>query len=269
MLEIAQKDFGSASEAHLVYYKGDLKISPDDLNSVEILPRHVNEVIKQAGDPDELNNLVFSISQVSPMRRIEIRVGFGSWTTYRIESDDQTWAFGRYHELTDKLMNNRSLYAKFRSGQPQVMKEGTDDKWRPAVWEVRNDWRELAVAIAAGIPWLPVLLAAMYAVFVTGYAVSSGSTAAERYNHEQALRDAHNLASHSSIITILAFAYAFTLFAYRRWLGSWLRSKIVTRKSPLMSQFSFRDRKSGAVSLASFYVVVFTFIVSTIAIIIR
>lgn len=203
------------------------------------------------------------------MRRIEIRIGFGTWTTYRIESDDQTWAFGRYHELTDKLMNDRSLYAKFWSGQPQVLKEGTDDKWRAAVWEVFKDWRELVVAVAGGLPLWPVVGAVLYAILVTGYAVSSGSSAAERQAHEQALHDAHNLAAHSSIITILALAYMFTLFAYRRWLRSWLRSKIVTRKSPLVSQFSFRDRKSGAVSLAAFYVAAFTFIVSTTAIIIR
>jgi hypothetical protein len=268
MLSIAQKDFGDAPEAYLVYSKGDLEISPDDLNPVEILPRHVDEIIKQAGDPGELNNLVFSVSQATPMRKIEIRIGFGSWTTYRIESDDQTWAFGRYHEITDKLMTDRNLYAKFRSSQPEILKEGTDDKWRTTVWEVRGDWRELFVGMAAHIPLLPIVLAVAYAVSVIGYAVASGSNAAERQDHRQALHDAHVLAARSSIITILVIAYIFTLFAYERWLRGWLRSKIVTRKS-LLSEFSFRDRGSGAVALATLYVAAFTFIVYTTSVLLK
>ena len=268
MLRVAQKDFDDTAEAQLVYSQGELEITPQAF-TCEILPAHVDELIKEAGDPDELNNLLFTISQPSPIRKIEVRIGFGRWATYRVESDDETWAYGRYHELTDKFMRDRSLYAKFHSGQPEILKEGTDDKWRTTVWEVSKDWRESLVAVVASLPWWPLIVAALFAITITGYSVSPGSTVSDKDNHKLALQDAHHLAAHSSILTILTLCYLFTLYAYRHWMQNWIKSKIVVHRSPLVSQFSFRGGKSGAVSLASLYVAVFAFITALITDIIR
>ena len=265
LLEIAQKDFCDASDASMIYLQGDFEITPQ-VDKGKILPRHVDEMIKDAGDPNELNNLSFSISQTAPMQNVEIHIGSGGWTTYRVKSTDQTWAYGRYHELTDKLMSDRSLYAKFSAGQPEILRE--DNKWRTTAWEVSKDWRELGTAVAASIPWLPLVATGCFGFVIAAYAASPGSNAAERQSHKLALQDVHNLHTHASILIVLTVLYIITLYAYRAWLRSWLRSKIVLRKPPLMSQFSFRDRKSGAVGLASFYIAVFTLIVTTVAVII-
>ena len=64
-----------------------------------------------------------------------MQIGYGEWTTYLVESDDQTWAYGRYHELTDNLLANRSVFAKGYSPSPQILQEGTDNKWRRAAWK--------------------------------------------------------------------------------------------------------------------------------------
>jgi hypothetical protein len=47
------------------------------------------------------------------------------------------------------------------------------------------------------------------------------------------------------------------------------QTKIIVRKPSLIAQFSFRDRRSDAVGLASFYVTAFTLIVAIIAIVIQ
>jgi hypothetical protein len=111
----------------------------------------LSEIIREAGNPDELDNLYFSISQDSPPRRVDIQIGSGDWTTYLIESDDQTWAYGRYHELTEMLLADRSLYAKGHSGAPEVPQKGTGDKWRAAAWELTTNWRMTFASVAFGL----------------------------------------------------------------------------------------------------------------------
>src|SRR6266567_279681 len=202
ILELAQRDFGDASAAHLVYSQGDLEIYPQ-ADTPKILPNHIDEIIKEADDPDELNNLDFSISQATPIRRVETHIGPGNWTTYRVESDDQTWAYGRYHELTDKLMSNRSLYAKFKSGTPQVLKEGTDDRWRSTPWEPPKNWLVFATGIATILPWMLLVLAAFAAIILAVQAANPGSNATERESHRIALQDAHYLGAHAPILAIL------------------------------------------------------------------
>jgi hypothetical protein len=268
IIEVAQKDFSDASETHMFYSQGDFKITPTQADKGKILPGHIEEIIKEAGSPDEFNNLVFSISQDVPMQKVEVHVGFGDWTTYRVESDDQTWAYGRYYELTDKLLSDRSLYAKFRASQPEILKEGTDNKWRTTSWEVAKDWRELSMAVATSFPWWPLVASGVFGFTIVVYVASPGNSAIDIQDHKQALQDVHDLHAHASALIVLVTLYIITLYAYRRWLATWLRSKVVLKEPLVMPQFSFRSRKSDAVGLASFYVAAFTLIVAVVTIII-
>src|SRR6202046_2458788 len=167
LLELAQRGIDSTDTvARLTYLQGDLEIYPQDHEGI-ILPSHLAEIIKEAGEPNELNNLTFSIDQPCPNRRVEISIGPGVWTNYRVESDDQTWAFGRYHEVTGRLMADRCNYTKCTSASPQIIQEGTDDKWRPAAWESDEGW---LIAISGMAPmFVTLLLGVWLALF--GYLV--------------------------------------------------------------------------------------------------
>jgi hypothetical protein len=270
MLELAQKGIGEEdSLAHLTYSQGDLEIySQDDMKRV--LPGHLTEVITEAGEPDELNNLYFYISQDNPVRRVEINIGPGDWTTYRVESDDQTWAFGRYHELTDRLLIDRCMYAKGAAPRPEVLHEGTDDNWRPAAWEPVKDWRialsVIAPSFAALLPAVAVLSAALVAFT---YYASNGNTKNDKLDHQQLLQLIHSAGTNKAIIIGMSLSYLIGLFAVRRWLRSFLKSAVVLRKISLLSQFNFQNKKSDTVILASFYVSFATLIITALAMLLR
>ncbi|SRR5258708_39661741 len=92
LLELAQRGIDSANTtSQLTYLQGDLEIYPNQHVGI-ILPDHLADLIKEADEPNELDNLAFSVSQPSPARHVEISIGPGEWTTYHVESDDQTWA---------------------------------------------------------------------------------------------------------------------------------------------------------------------------------
>jgi hypothetical protein len=116
------------------------------------------------------------------------------------------------------------------------------------------------------VPWWPLVFAAAIAAAIANYAAYPGSNAIERQDHKEAMQAAHNIGTHAAILIVLALLYMVTLFGYRRWLHTWFRSKIILRRPSLISQFSFRDRKSDTVGLASFYVALFTLIATAITI---
>jgi hypothetical protein len=269
MLELAQGGIEERdSEAHLTYLQGDLEIYPQD-NLKRVLPDHLSEVIKEGGDPDELNNLDFSITQEAPSRRVDIRIGPGEWTMYRVESDDQTWAFGRYHELTDKLLKDRSLWAKFRSTSPEVLRDGADDKWRSAAWEPVNDWRITLTGVIAIFAWIvPLIEAITVATFVVNYH-SHGRTKIDISNREQATSVIHWAGANKVIIIGLTLSYLVGLVAWGRWFKTLLKSGVMLRKASLLSQFNFNSKKADSVVLASFYVSFFTLIFTTLTLLIR
>jgi hypothetical protein len=275
ILELAQRGIDGDSTAHLTYSQGDLEIYPrSDLK--QVVPDDLKEIIQEAGDPDGLNNLGFSITQDSPIRRVGINIGPGEWTTYRVESDDQTWAYGRYHELTDKLVSDRTLYAKLRSSRPQTLREGKDDKWRPSAWEPKKDWRLIFLTVLVAIPFALSLIALVYMAFVTAVAyakpTNTGYTRQQFQRAIQTQKDAltqvHWMGAHWAVIFGLTLSYAIILLALSRWLKSFLKSKVILRKAPFLSQFNFRGSNTDPVALGSFYVALITLIITGIALLI-
>lgn len=252
MLELAQRGIDDAgSSADLIYSQGDLEFYPKgDLK--KILPSHLDEIIEESGRPDDLNNLGFSVGQAELSRNVRILIGPGDDTIYRIESDDQTWAYGRYHELTDKLLKDRSLYAKFVAAAPETLEEGTDNKWRQVAWESANDWRAALVGLITLLPYLPGAAAlALTLSFLGNY-----YGAETKQDHQQALDIIHFMSRPHSILitTISVVTYVIAILAYRRWKKTFLRSGIMISKSSRLAQFNFRNKKADPVVLASFYV---------------
>ena len=269
LLELAQRGIDSTDTvARLTYLQGEMEISPRDHEGI-ILAADFAEVIKEAGEPNELNNLSFTIGQPCPTRRVEINIGPGEWTTYRVESDDQTWAFGRYHEITDRLMADRCNYTKGTSASPQIIQEGTDDKWRPAAWEADKGWQIWRAAMIPGV--LAFSLFAWF--FLWGYAVLEANygplkTGADRANRAHAIKQEHWLQAHAFLMFILTVACLIGAYSWWRWLRSLLVSSVILQKTSLAYKFSFRDRQQDSVALVSAYIALCALIVTIIALIV-
>jgi hypothetical protein len=229
----------------------------------------LSEIIREGGNPDELNNLYFSISQDSPARRVDIQIGSGDWTTYLIESDDQTWAYGRYHELIEMLLADRRLYAKGHSAAPQVPQEGIGDKWRAAAWELKTSWRATFASAAFGvlvgilaisIAPIPIALAYYYNAANTMVGKS------DKQNAEHVLQWYNN---NGSTLFLLFVAYIAMLVVLRRQLKSLLRSKIALQETSFFSQLSFRRNRDEAVQLLTLYLTFLLVIVGVIALLVQ
>jgi hypothetical protein len=265
MLELAQRGIDGDSEAHLTYSQGDLEIYPQGTLK-RVLPDDLKEVIHEAGDPDELSNLNFSINQTSPVRVIDIYIGPGDWTEYTVESDDQTWALGRYHELTERLLNSRTIYAKCRSRSPQTLREDKASIWQPAPWELAKGWRIVAInslRIIAGL--IPGLIAAYIGLTaVSAYTSTSDPTRQDKQTSQQSLVQMHWIGAHVVPILLLAVSYIVIVFGLRRWFKTFLTSKVILRQSTLLGQFSFRGSASDPLALASFYAAVAALLVPVV-----
>jgi hypothetical protein len=260
MLELAQRGLDEAdSTARLIYSQGDLEFYPKG-GLKRISPGNIDEIIAEARRPDELNNLSFSISQADPSRHVEIDIGPGAWTDYRIESADQTWAYGRYHELTDKLLQQRGFYTKFRSPAPEIFEEG-GDKWKPAPWEPVKDWRVNLVGGTCLLPAAVGLFAVVIAAFVAwNYYFGSGAEHQQFVNSINALLQS----SFSAVAAILVLVYLIVVYPYVRLLKGFQKSYVIVSKTSLLSQFSFRSKKADPVLLASFYVAVIGVLIAII-----
>jgi hypothetical protein len=271
MLELAQGGFSEQrSVTHLTHSRDDdreIDAPDDERDDVSRgVPDYLDYIIREADDPDELNNLTFSISQVDPIRQVLIRIGPGDWTEYTIESTDRTWALGRYHELTDKLLKDRSPYSKAAASRPEILRDGV---WKSAEWEPAKDWRAALAGFGSGLTFMPGLaeIAVVFAIF-SGYYVN-GPDRQDRNNHHQALQAIHWAGGNVIIIVGLTLSYLIALVACRRWLASLRRSRIILNAAPRLSQFSFQSSTTDPVILASFYILVLTLILTGLDVLIR
>jgi hypothetical protein len=263
ILELAQRGIDENPAASLKYSQGD-KDHYSHVHHGKILPANVAEIIKLAGDPDDLNNLEFSINQDAPARRVDIQIGPGDWTKYLIESDDQTWAYGRYHELTERLLANRSSYAKGHLPRPEILRNDTDDKWRSTVWELVPDWRATfadnflkPLWLALSVEIFPILVAMVYYFDPTNNRVGR----ADQNNAEHLLQWFND---NSFILIFITLSYIFMLIFLRRWTRTFLRSKVRLRGVSIFSQLSFRRNRDDAVQLIILYL---TFLLLVIGVI--
>jgi hypothetical protein len=265
MFELAQRGIDGPSIAQLKYSQGDEEIYSDGSGG-KILPKSLDEISKESGNPDVLNNLHFSISQDSPVRRVDIQVGPGDWTIYVVESDDQTWALGRYHELTEKLLSDRSWYAKSHAASPQIPQENEDNKWRPAAWELTRGYRFVFGDIWLPALWAPVLLELVGILsLVAAYYDPGDTTEAQDQSDKDSLKPLlHGAYQHSFFLVLVNLSYIVLLIFLRRRVNTLLRSKVIFRDQTFLSSLTFRNN-NDTVQLAGLYVAFFALIVSIIA----
>jgi hypothetical protein len=272
VLELAQRGIHQNSAARLVYSRGNEEFYSEG-NDGKILPENLSQVVKDAGDPSELNNLYFSINDDSPVRRVEIEIGPGDWTRYFIESDDQTWAHGRYYEITEKLLADRSLYAKGRSSTPEVPKEGTD-AWRPAAWELVSDWRASAVGNATsvlwGVLWCVVPAGILTILIALSYYYDTYT------NLEVARNDRHNahlvlgwFRHNSALLLVVLLCYVIMIIILSHLLKRLLEAKIILRgtNNSFFSQLGFNRSRNDPVQVTLLYLTFFILIVGIVALI--
>jgi hypothetical protein len=266
MLELAQRGMGEAATAKLIFHNGDEEVYPSGELS-RISPDNIAEIIRDAEHPTEFTNLEFLIEQALPdIRSIEIYVGPEDWTEYRVESDDQTWALGRHHELTDKLLLDRSPYVKGRVPSPEIW--GRNNSWHSAAWESVYDRRSSTVVNS--VAFIIALLASevlLFAFIMTLYFMPDGSAGGTSKSAAPASID---LSGHSIfILTLLTIACLVGLLALRRRLASIFESKVILQKPTLLAQFSFQTKGIDPIGLASFYVSASSFIITVIALVIH
>ncbi len=268
ILELAQRGIDGNSAANLRYSHGNEEVFSHG-NHGKILPDNLSEIIREAGNPDDLNNLYFSINQDSPARRVDIQIGPGDWTTYLVESDDQTWAYGRYHQLTEMLLAERSLYAKGRSAAPEVPQKGTGDKWRAAAWELTTSWRAALASAAFGLlVFILVIAIAPIPIAAAFYYNAANTTVgrSDKINAEHVLQWYNNT---GATLFFIFVAYIAMLVLLRRRLKSLLRSKITLQATSFFSQLSFRRNRDDAVQLLILYLTLLLVIVGVVALLVQ
>lgn len=271
VLELAQRGIAKDAATQLKYAQGNEEIYSYGKDG-RITSENLNEIIKEAHNPSELNNLNFSIIQDSPVRKVDIEVGVnGDWTNYLIESEDQTWAYGRYHELTEKLLANRSLFAMGRSPSPEVLQVGTDDKWRPAAWELAKDWRaNICGGLTPLLSFFIVIEIVFIGYYLGEYYGSSGDTtkAAISAKHQAELV-LHWLNGNLATIFLINFFYIWMIIALRRWAKYFLKSTVTLQSNSLFSHLIWRKDRSDLTQIIGLYLTFMGVIVSIMALIFR
>lgn len=270
ILELAQRGIEENSVANLKYSLGN-KVFYSNGNNGRILPEDFRrDIVREAGNPGELNNLIFSISQASPVRRIEIEIGPGDWTTYLIESDDPTWAHGRYFEITEELLADRNLYAKGRSSTPQVPKEGTDE-WRPAVWELVSDWRASALDYLNVVLWFVVVIEIGIIIIADLYYHNThGNAEVARNDHHNAQLVLNWFNNNATLLFFISLSYILMIIFLSRRMKKLLESKVILQGSnSFISQLRFQNNRNDAVQLALLYLTFFILIVGIVTLLIQ
>jgi hypothetical protein len=67
---------------------------PDLLSQLAALPT-------EQGSLAELTDLKFEAGQGDQALHVEVQIGPGDWTIYEVQSSNDTWARGRYQQLTE------------------------------------------------------------------------------------------------------------------------------------------------------------------------
>jgi hypothetical protein len=235
----------------------------------KVLPRNLNEIIEDIGlETHELSNLYFNIRQDSPIERaVTIQIGPDSqWTTYEVSSEDQTWAYGRYHELTDKLLSNRNLYSRSYSARPEVpQRGGKEGSWRRSSWEVVENWnvKILDLAVDFSVVLFPIIEISFFFMIFAEYN-PIGKTPADLAGRKYALEMINWTKENLAVIILLNLSFAIWLVSRHYWLASLRRSKIILERSPVLSRFNFMSNSQDSVAIGTFYATVVTLVVTII-----
>lgn len=250
LLELAQRDFDPQSARAIIRYqygKNHVTLSaeeedPDPIIQFAALPTDDGKV-------NELTDLRFEVNQAEQLLRVEVHVGAGDFTHYEVESSNDTWARGRYQQLTEKLLADRTLYAKAMEPMPEVPKK--QHGWKLAPWEPRRDWRLGALGLAALAPYAIALLVLALAFIAPLHTTGHDSS-----------RLTYTAPAPHTILACIAILVS--LFAYDRWRRTLLKSRVIVTQYRWIAKFNFRNQQTGPVAVMSFYVACIAILVAIV-----
>jgi hypothetical protein len=89
-----------------------------------------------------------------PNRYVQIEIGPGDSTTYTVGSDDSTWTLGRHYGLTEKLLSDRSHYAKYRVPAPGMsIQKSNLLAYEDLPWKTDRNWRIRLAGATSCVPF--------------------------------------------------------------------------------------------------------------------
>jgi hypothetical protein len=245
LLALSQKGIDCPEATAKIRYQQGSEVTTSGKGISKIEPEHLSKLIEESGNPERLINFKFSAKQKNPSRRIEVTIRPDGWTYYEVASSDFTWALGRFHELTEKLLTDRRLTAKAQFPLPQVV---TPKQywayWGGPLWTSVHDRRVKLVRLFKDFPaWL--------LVFILGIFVS--------------LPPSHAL---TISFAFLALAYVIGSFGYLRWMYGTYNSYVSITHSELDLAWLITDKNESPLNRASLLVTVIGVVVGVLAFIV-
>jgi hypothetical protein len=205
LLELAQRGIDAPDATAELYYQRGSNVTTSDKGVSKITAEQLSKLIEESGESKNLANLKFSSSQDSQARSVNLNIDTDGWVYYTVESSDFTWALGRFHELTEALLDKRRLPAKARFPLPEILTSRQSYMaWGGALWLPLRDWRITLVNMFRESPVAIIPLILLSFAFVR----PSFSVAGE------------------IVVAGLALAYAAILFGYDHWLRETYRSYV-------------------------------------------
>lgn len=244
-MALSQKGIDSPKATAKIRYRQGSEVTTSGKGISKIEPQHLSKLIEESGNPKRLINFKFSAKQKNPYRRIEVTIRLDGWTYYEVASSDFTWALGRFHELTEKLLTNRRLTAKAQFPLPQVAtpRQYWAD-WGGPLWMSVHDRHVGLVRLFKDFPaWLPVFVLEIF-VFVP---------------------PSHALTISFAFLTL---AYVIGSFGYLRWMYGTYDSCVSIAYSELDLVSLITDKNENPLNRATLLVTVIGVVVGILAFIV-
>ena len=169
-----------------------------------VVSQDLDELVREAGSPDVLDNLTLSAKQDAPHREVLIQVGPGWRTLATIEAEDHTWAIGRHTEVMEKLSKSRKWYAP---GAPKSSLSWPAKRNRPPS-PLR---RAIEILIAIPLALAGAFLAFAIALFYLALIIEPTTLIVQRIKHHQIIPFGGVLVEVVSLAVICATLYAITI----------------------------------------------------------
>jgi hypothetical protein len=241
MLEIAQQGIEDPTSKAAVSYQHHSDVTEPDEHLSRITPDHIVKLIEESGETSSLDNLKLSVAQENPIRSVQIEIDPEGWTYYTVQSSDLTWALGRFHELTEEFLKNRSRYTQIESPLPEILTQGGYRAWGAALWIPGRDG--LLSSIRA------LMRVGMFLAFLLsiGVMISPGGVAPKSF----------------AIATMAA------IYGYIHWSRTLLKSHIIIDQTPRSVRAVLLSKQSDPTSRATHYIMILSIFVTIISIILK
>lgn len=231
LLTLSQKGMDSPKTTAKIRYRQGSEVTTSGKGISKIELKHLSKLIEESGNPKRLINFKFSAKQKNPSRRIEVAIRLDGWTYYEVASNDFTWALGRFHELTEMLLSNRSDWAVAQSPLPQVVTPGQYySDWGGPLWIATYDQRVTLIRRFKRFPiWFAFFIILVFVIQPPPF-------------------------SPIQVIKLGSFAitYIAATYGYLRWLSGTLRSYVSITPSQLNIKSLITNKEANPIDRGIF-----------------